>query len=109
MTTWGLANWENSQTTWDYRHNRDLIAPQLRAHSSVPRPVSMENRFVNIRRNGFDCSNEQGRKVFDMMNGSNMDRIEVNPSLNGYVTATIRRNALSSASKNDHSRYLQLK
>ena len=89
MPTWGFANWENSQTTFDYRHNRDLESPLPQTTYSAPNAQYMANRFHIPRKTGMDSSNSHtGAVLF------NTNRIEINPNRNGYVTATIRRNNL---------------
>ena len=105
MKSWGIANWENSQTTWDYRQNRELQDPQVNKLYSKPNVQSMGNRFQNPRKPTLDNSiSSLNSETLYSINGSNRNILAVNPNGKGYVTATIRRNNLPKPNKNKQYR-----
>ena len=106
MTTWGFANWENSQTTWDYRQNRELEDPQMNELYAKPNVQSMGNRFHNPRKHTTDSLSTLNSEALYSLNGSNKNILAVNPNGKGYVTATIRRNNLPKSKKTKNYRYL---
>ena len=99
MTTWGLANWENSQTTWDYRHNRDLTDPQQHVAYPNPNIQCMAKRFQSPRKAAIGPSTTRSPEKLYTTGNSNPNTIIINPNSNGYVTATIRRNNMSPGNK----------
>ena len=99
MTTWGLANWENSQTTWDYRHNRDLKDPQQHSVYSNPNLQCMAKRFQSPRKAAMEPSTTQSSDKLYSTGTPGPNKIIINPNNNGYVTATIRRNNISMGNK----------
>ena len=104
MTTWGIANWENSQTTWDYRQNRELEDPQANDLYAKPNVQSMGNRFQSPRKHTTDSLSTLNSEALYSLNGSNKNILAVTPSGKGYVTATIRRNNLPKSSKSKQYR-----
>ena len=94
MTTWGFANWENSQTTWDYRHNRDLEEPKPNTLHTSHDIQGMANRFQGKRKTETDSVTTRTPEIHYSIDRSSANKVVINPSRNGYITATIRRNNL---------------
>ena len=95
MSTLGCGNWENSQTTWDYRKNHDLEVshiPTLYPYQNIA--PGMASRYHNPRRTLHDISVPQLPEKRYSVGHITTNNIVVNPNGNGYVTATIRRNNL---------------